>query len=286
MGIARGHGRFWPQGEGMLSQTCMRCPYKRLRKAKHTRFFAVGEQPGNILQLRLCEAHKQLFDREFNAWIEQAEVVSIEFARVNKLRTANCMRCTRSRAGRAEHTRVLLVGEDPRDVCRIRLCESHVEQFDIDFDAWSSLADIVELQPATARALRSTGSTFGDDSAIRIRALKERAASRLQEVANDDTTDEVRLGPRTDEWRFSLHAQQRAEERNFSPAQVLRAASSPTTTAPTTGKNAGPDLFYHVNGGVCAVVNVRQRIILTVYEKFEYLCQISRGSTPARKGIA
>jgi hypothetical protein len=265
----------------------MRCPYRRVRSARHTRYFAAGDQPDEILCLRLCATHQQLFDRTVNEWINNAEVVSLEFART-KPRNPKCMRCLRVR--RADHARIILVGENPQDVCRTQLCNDHVESFDVEFGVWCGLAVTAETQPQWSRALRLTRSEFGDDAALRIRELKERAAGRQPRSANvDDATEgEVRLGPLSDQWRFSLHAQQRAEERGFAPNQVLWAASHPHFTAPTTGSNAGPDLFYHVSGDCCAVVNVRQKIIITVYNKFEYLCQISHGprTATAKKGIA
>lgn len=271
----------------MLSTTCMRCPFNRVRRARHTRYFASGVEPSEILCLRLCDTHQQLFDREFNVWVNVADIVSPEFARA-KPRKPMCVRCLRrSRPG--EHVRLLMAGEDPQEACRLYLCDSHADDFDVDFEVWRGIADVAETQPAWARTLRMARTEFGDDAAARIRELKERATSRQQRPTSADSSEgEIRLGPLSDQWRFSLHAQQRAQERGFSPAQVLQAATRPDVTAPTTGSNAGPNLFYHVNSDCCAVVNVQKKIIITVYNKFEYLCQISHGPSKVtpQKGIA
>lgn len=272
----------------MVSNQCMRCPYRRIRAARHTRYFAAGDQPNEILCLRLCVDCRQRFDREINRWFSDAEVVSLEFAR-NKSHDSKCVRCLRGGATRGRHARVLLVGENPQEVCRIQLCDDHVDSFDLEFDVWRGLADLAPTQPQWSRALRLSRSEFGDDATMRIRELRERAARRRprREAVGSTSEGDVYLGPLSDQWRFSLHAQQRATERGFTPEQVLQAATNPTVTAPQVGRNAGPGQYYHVNDDCCAVVDAQQKIIITVHNKFEYLCQISRGPvSTARKGIA
>jgi hypothetical protein len=263
----------------MRSGTCMRCPYRRVRPARHARYFMVGEQPTEMLHLLLCDKCMRLFEREINTWVngEVADVVSLEAARASKLRAAPCVRCLGSRAASARHARYLMLGEDPQEAYRVQLCDGHADEFDRDIGAWSILADAVELQPERARALRLGASEFGDDDAARIRELRERAAARRPRAVDADEASEVQLGSGSDEWRFSVHAQDRAGERNFTKQQVLQAAAFPTTTAPTVGQDAGPDKFYHSRNGVTTVVDRRKRIIVTVYNKREYDCQISRG---------
>lgn len=257
----------------------MRCPYKRVRSAHQTRHFMVGERLDEMLRLRLCDEDTQLFDREFNVWFRAADVAPPG--------TTACMRCPPRPRVAATHTRYLMVGEDSDEACHIRLCESHMREFDRDIGAWVPLADVVELDPARARALRRGASEYGDEAARQIRELRERAAARRPR-ANSSAAGEVQPSSVFDEWRFSVHAQERAEERNFTRQQVLLAAISPTTTAPTTGKDAGPDKFYHSRAGVTVVVNRRERIIITVYRQSEYDNKIARSprrpSLPTWKG--
>lgn len=261
----------------------MRCPYKRVRPARHARYFMVGEQPTEMLHLQLCDADTQRFDREFNVWVNDdvADLVPLESVRTGKLRAVPCVRCLGSRPDRARHARYLMLGEDPQEAYRVQLCDEHAEEFDRDIGAWSILADAVELQPERARALRLGTSELGDDHAARIRELRERAASRQRRV-DADTASEVRLGSDSDEWRFSVHAQDRAGERNFTRQQVLRAAAFPERVTPVVGEQAGPGIFYHYRGGITAVVNRLERIIITVYTQREYDCQSSRGPAPRK----
>lgn len=189
--------------------------------------------------------------------------------------SGTCMRCPYGRPRDAEFVRQFTIGDDSEEVYVIRLCAEHARRFDCDFNIWANLADVVEANPPTIQGVRPKVSReIGDDAAARIRELRERAARRsgaTAKVAQDDEGD-VLLGARADEWRFSVHAQDQAKLRHFTPEQVLKAAAYPDTTMPNSSPEH-PSTFFHVLDPCCAVVDRKTKRIVTVYTKFEYLCK-------------
>lgn len=183
--------------------------------------------------------------------------------------SGTCMRCPYGRERVGDHARYFTVGEDPEEVYSLELCGEHARRFDMDLNLWGSLANVV---PLPAGAVRSPVSRefVGDGSAARIRELRERAARDRPVAVVDEDREEILLGSRAEQWRFSPHAQQRAKERGFTPEQVLTAAAYPETKMPSPSH---ADRRYHVTDPCCAVVDPKTKLIITVYTKFEYLCK-------------
>lgn len=257
----------------MPSDSCVRCPYDRPRRAKETRIFSLGERSEGTFRLRLCADHAGLFDRMFNTWIFATDFADTE--------AVVCVRCPHQRARKARHARHFMVGEESDELYFLRLCDADVERFDRDCNEWVRVAVLI---PSSTRP--STESYFGDGSAQRIRELRERAAQRAKE-SNENVVPVPRStagqrDARLDKWRFTVHAQKRAEERGFSTEQVLNAAAYPVTILPVPTDREGREAVYHVSGECCTVVNPDTKEIITVFTKFEYLL---RADTHA-KGIA
>lgn len=197
-----------------------------------------------------------------------------------------CMRCPYVRPRRATVQRSFMLAQYPDEQYDLNLCDVHGAQFDREQNVWATVADVVEVEPTTVRPTRAFRSDsrrrFGDDSAARIRALKEKAnAGRTPTVVKEDDRD-VLIGPSHDQWLFTIHAQERAKERGFNVQDVLKAAANPHTTAPSSRKDS-PNVFYHVTNDCCAVVDRKRKMIVTVYTKFQYLCKAANATT---KGIA
>jgi len=204
--------------------------------------------------------------------------------------TDTCMRCPYVRPRSARHTRGFVLTTQTDELNKLRLCDEHARQFDRDLGMWMQCAELIEMDhdivsPSVVSAQRPNGSrgTFGDMDAARIRALRERAASK-RKPSSSTPTDEpdpyVLIGPRADQWRFTIHAQQRASERGFDVHTVLQAAVHPESSAPS---RQGENVFYHVKGNCCTVVDTEKKEIITVYDYFEYLCKASKATS---KGIA
>lgn len=179
--------------------------------------------------------------------------------------SGTCMRCPYGRPRDAEYLRQFTISEAPESVYVLRLCAEHARRFDCDLNIWVNLADEVEGTPPTIRGIRPTVSRkIGDDAAARIRELRERAAERARPVADSSTTEgEVVMGPRSDEWRFTVHAQKRAEERGYTLQQAYEAAANPTLRKP-----ADEGCEFRANGECCVVVDVTKKLIVTVHDKF------------------
>lgn len=190
-----------------------------------------------------------------------------------------CMRCPYNSPRRAKHTRLWAIGEN---TFRTRLCDKHAQVFDRDQNAWVMYADVIPLdKPVGATVRPPTSREFGDDSARLILRLKERAAAKgVGRTENLDDGTEVLIGPHADEWRFTRHAQERAEQRGFTAKEVLQAAAYPETTAQNIHGDVGT--YYYVAGECALVVNPKEKHIITVYNRFEYLMNVSA----QEKGIA
>jgi hypothetical protein len=181
------------------------------------------------------------------------------------------MRCPYGRPRLGDHTRYFAIGENSEEVYCIQLCGEHARRFDLDFNVWATLADVVEPGLLTTGVVRpKVSQAVGDDDAARIRELRERAARSRTTAVVEDNRDEVLIGPRGDQWRFTKHAQDRARQRQFTPEQVLKAAAYPETRMPSPSH---PGRYYHVTDPCCAVVDPETRLIITVYTKFQYLCK-------------
>lgn len=204
---------------------------------------------------------------------------------------SDCMRCPYNRTRRAKLTRFFTIGENPDQVLKLRLCEACTARFDRELHQWIMVAELIELPAPALRVTRAAGGSpvFGDESAKRLRELREKAqgAKPVATVTSEAVVDEVLIGPRADEWRFTVHAQKRAKQRNFTTAQVLKAAAYAETTMPCNDPD-NPDAYYHVADDCCVVVNPKQKIIITTYEKFEYLLKSSEESKvdSPKRGVA
>jgi hypothetical protein len=60
-----------------MKETCVNCPYRKVLPATQTRYFTVGEKPGQVARLRLCDVCARAFDRDIGQWEMYAELIDI-----------------------------------------------------------------------------------------------------------------------------------------------------------------------------------------------------------------
>lgn len=170
-----------------------------------------------------------------------------------------CVRCPVGREKEATRTEMLALG-DTR--FQLRLCETHGEALVRDVFAWGRLGEQLEEIPKGTRFTPEYAAEQRRLADLRTKQAQEDRAKERHPSATPVTKPQKLRGlPHdADQWVFTLHAQQRLQEREISVVDALRAACEPSVVR----HGRTDDTAIHENGEAKVVVNPNTKEILTV----------------------
>lgn len=174
-----------------------------------------------------------------------------------------CVRCPVGREQEATRTELLSLGDTRFE---LRLCEAHGEALVRDVFAWGRLGIQLENLPSSSKFTPEYAAAHRRAAELRTEQAKEDRARNNHPAgkgtpATQPQTGKLRGLPHdADEWVFSLHAQQRLQQREIAIVDALRAACEPLVVR----QGRTPDTAIHENGEAKVVVNPNTKEILTV----------------------
>lgn len=185
-----------------------------------------------------------------------------------------CERCPGLKPHRAVEEIEFSVRGEPQ---AIWLCVKHRDEFLKMLRPWRQCARTPVGAAPTRQAFDPVAS---QELMRRIVELKERANEHATPViVTRDTA--MRGGPEFDQWRFSLNAHRGTVERGFDPLTVLVVAAKPAE------RFRGHDgAWCHARDDILTVVDEDKRLVITVYERFEYHVETARKNTEQEQEFA
>lgn len=177
-----------------------------------------------------------------------------------------CVRCFNKQS--ATVLKSLSVGEDAYD---FPLCETHADLFETQIYAWTRIGQLVTVAAPPPAWTQEAG---GRPPRLDV----PKVAARVVEEVEDDavplwednlpaaTREMIEAHPELREWRLSRKARERASEHDIDLFAVLLAAEAPQQTTPSRDDE---EVSLHTRGGITAVVNTRNRTVLTTYRRRE-----------------
>jgi hypothetical protein len=155
---------------------------------------------------------------------------------------------------------------------KLDLCEPHAASFDRDMDRWIIVAGKAVTPFGTftpeQRAENQRIADLRQKEQDLIRAAEEQARRDQEERAREMTAHaRQNIVPGADDWLFTPHARQRAEERGFSETEVLRAVTRPRKVIRQPWR--GSSIVIHQVQDCRVVLDDRDKRIITVIDRRE-----------------
>lgn len=212
---------------------CERCPYTSAEQATAERIWAVEDR---YYRLRLCARHAAAFDRELGAWTMLAEEVDNPYDTAGQRRSSP-----------------FFTAERKRETARLRELRDRAIQRAAESAAAEAAEAAAHARRAQFEAAEHPGGSAGASPAA------------APPHVDADELAARRAIPGAFSWGLTTHARQRAAQRGFSIAAVLRTAAQPEHTYRQSHR--GPGIALYSRGDCRVVVDTETQTIITVVDR-------------------